>query len=155
LWYTNGDMRRWGSQYWWANQNAYYAGLMPANRLELMDPLFAMYFGMSGAAATAARQQWGSEGLWIPETTFFNGPEDLPEGIATELRGLMPVRRPWEERSERFRLFAGARPRHNSRWNFLGEGAWQDGRWVAPDKDAGAFGHTTHILGVSSRIGVL
>ena len=37
LWYTNGDMRRWGSQYWWANTNAYYSNLMPANRLELMD----------------------------------------------------------------------------------------------------------------------
>ena len=33
LWYTNGDMRRWGSQYWWANTAAYYSNLMPANRL--------------------------------------------------------------------------------------------------------------------------
>jgi hypothetical protein len=31
LWHTNGDMRRWGSQYWWANTSAYYSNLMPAN----------------------------------------------------------------------------------------------------------------------------
>jgi hypothetical protein len=24
LWYTDGDMSRWGSQYWWANTSAYY-----------------------------------------------------------------------------------------------------------------------------------
>src|SRR5213075_1364753 len=40
LFYTNGDMRRWGSQYWWANTNAYYSNLMPANHLELMAPMF-------------------------------------------------------------------------------------------------------------------
>ncbi len=28
LWYTNGDMRRWGSQYWWANTSSYYVGLI-------------------------------------------------------------------------------------------------------------------------------
>lgn len=26
LWYTNGDMRAWGSLYWWANQSCYYNG---------------------------------------------------------------------------------------------------------------------------------
>ena len=49
LWYTNGDMRRWGSQYWWANTAAYYNNLMPANRLELMQPVFSMYTGMLDA----------------------------------------------------------------------------------------------------------
>src|SRR5439155_23790475 len=37
LWRTTGDLSRWGSQYWWANTSAYYANLMPANRLDLMD----------------------------------------------------------------------------------------------------------------------
>lgn len=155
LWYTNGDMRRWGSQYWWANQNAYYGNLMPANRLELMDPLFAMYGGMSEAAARAAREQWGSEGLWIPETTFFNGPEALPDDVAAELRDLLLVRKPWEQRSARFRWFAETKLRHNSRWNFQGEGRWDHGHWVVPDKGKGVFGHTTHILGVATRIAAL
>src|SRR5437773_2467941 len=128
LWYTNGDMRRWGSQYWWANTNAYYANLMPANRLGLLDPMFALYAGMMPACARAARQQWGSEGLWIPETTFFSGPEELPDDIAAELRDLMLVRKPWEQRSARFRAFAETKQRHNSRWNFQGEGHWDQGR---------------------------
>ena len=55
LWYTNGDMRRWGSQYWWANTNAYYSNLMPANRMELLEPLFSLYTGMLDACSLAAR----------------------------------------------------------------------------------------------------
>jgi hypothetical protein len=57
---------------------------MPPNRIELMDPMFQMYSGMLEATALAARQQFGSEGIWIPETTFFNGPERLPDDIAQE-----------------------------------------------------------------------
>jgi hypothetical protein len=155
LWYTTGDMRRWGAQYWWANQNAYYGNLMPANRLELMDPLFAMYGGMKDAAARAARQQWGSEGLWIPETTFFSGPEALPDDVAAELRDLMLVRKPYTARLERFRLYAESKQRHASRWNFEGNGQWERGRWIVPDKGAGIFGHTTHILGVGARVAAL
>jgi hypothetical protein len=155
LWYTTGDMRRWGAQFWWANQNAYYGNLMPANRLELMDPLFAMYGGMKEAAARAARQQWGSEGLWIPETTFFSGLEALPEDIASELRELMLVRKPYAARSERFRLYAASKQRHSSRWNFEGNGRWEQGRWIVPDKGAEIFGHTTHILGVGARVAAL
>jgi hypothetical protein len=155
LWYTDGDMRRWGSQYWWANTNAYYGGLMPANRLELMDPLFHMYSGMREAAALAARQQWGSRGLWIPETTFFSGPERLPEDVAAELRDLYLVRKPYEQRSARFQWFAETKMRHNSRWNFQADGHWDHGHLVVPSKDAGIFGHTTHILGAGARIAAL
>ncbi len=63
LWYTTGDMRQWGTQQWWANLSCYYNGLAPANRLELMDPMFAMYSGMYESCALAARQQWGSQGI--------------------------------------------------------------------------------------------
>ena len=39
-----------------------------------MDPVFAMYSGMyDGCAPTAARQQWGSQGIYIPETAYFDG----------------------------------------------------------------------------------
>src|SRR5690348_3475009 len=99
LWRTTGDLSRWGSQYWWANTSAYYNNLMPANRLELMDPLFSMYTGIAESGAIAARQQWGSQGIWIPEITYFNGLETLPDDIAAELQDLMLVRKPYSERS--------------------------------------------------------
>ena len=155
LWFTDGDMSRWGSQYWWANTYAYYSNLMPANRLELIDPMFKLYWGMYDAAALAARQQWGSQGIWIPETTFFNGPEKLPGDIAAELQDLMLVRKPFEKRSPRFDWYANNKTRHNSRWNFRADGAWEHGYYVFKTKDGGIFGHTTHILGVASRVGNL
>ena len=155
LWYTNGDLRRWGSQYWWANTNAYYSNLMPANRMELLEPLFSMYTGMLDACKLAARQQWGSQGIWIPETTFFNGPETLPDDIAAELQDLMLVRKPYEDRSARFQWWAETKNRHNSRWNFLADGHWDHGHYVVPTKDAGIFGHCTHILSDAAKIGNL
>jgi len=158
LWFTNGDMSRWGSQYWFANTYAYYSNLMPANRIELTDPMFQMYGGMLEAAALASRQQWGSEGIWIPETTFFNGPERLPDDIAAELQDLLLVRKPWTKRSARFDWYAYSKNRHNSRWNFRADGDWQHGYYVfksKADSESGAFGHTTHILGVAARIGHL
>jgi hypothetical protein len=155
LWFTDGDMSRWGSQYWWANTSAYYSNLMPANRIDLMDPMFKMYSAMYDAAAVAARQQWGSHGIWIPETTFFNGPETLPDDIAREMQELVLVRKPWEERSSRFDWYADTKNRHNSRWNFRADGDWQHGYYVFKPKGTGAFGHTSHILGVAARIGNL
>ncbi len=152
IWRTDGDLSRWGSQYWWANTYAYYSNLMPANRLELMEPMFRMYWNMYGAAALAARQQWGSQGIWIPETTFFNGPERLPDDIAAELRDLMLVRKPFDQRSSRFDWYSNNKNRHNSRWNFRGDGDWDHGYYVFKFKSSGIFGHTTHILGVASRI---
>ena len=155
LWFTDGDMSRWGSQYWWANTYAYYSNLMPANRLELMDPMFKLYGNMYEAAALSARQQWGSQGIWIPETTFFNGPERLPDDIAAELQDLMLVRKPFEQRSARFDWYANNKNRHNSRWNFRADGDWQHGYYVFKPKGTGIFGHTSHILGVASRVGNL
>jgi hypothetical protein len=155
LWYTNGDMRRWGSQYWWANTNAYYQGLMAANRIELMEPMFSMYSGMYDSCALAARQQWGSQGIWIPEIVFFDGLEELPDPIAAELRDLMLARKPYEERSPEFQAFAEVRNRHHARWNFQADGWWENGRYIVPTKDAGIFGHCTHILGAGARIAAL
>ncbi len=125
---------------------------MPANRLELIEPMFRLYWGMYDAAALAARQQWGSQGIWIPETTFFNGPEPLPGDIARELQDLMLARKPFDQRSARFDWFAENKNRHNSRWNFRADGSWQEGHYVFQNKGTGIFGHTTHILGVASRV---
>jgi len=155
LWLTNGDMSRWGSQYWWANTSAYYNNLMPANRIELTDPMFRMYEGMRNAAALAARQQWGSDGIWIPETTFFSGPEKLPDDVAKELQDMVLARKPFETRSPAFDRFAANKNRHNSRWNYRADGTWEYGNYVFKSKGTGIFGHTSHILGVAARIGMM
>jgi hypothetical protein len=155
LWQTNGDMSRWGSQYWWANTSAYYNNLMPANRIELTDPMFTMYEGMRDAAALAARQQWGSDGIWIPETTFFNGPERLPEDVARDLQDMVLARKPFEARSPEFDRFAANKNRHNSRWNYRADGTWEYGTYLFESKGTGIFGHTSHILGVAARIGMM
>ncbi|MFH0991098.1 MAG: DUF5703 domain-containing protein [bacterium] len=165
LFNTTGDMRRWGSQYWWANTNAYYSNLMPANRLELMDPMFSMYSGMYESCAIAARQQWGSQGVWIPEIVAFNGLEKLPDDIAVELQELMLVRKSYEQRSQRFQWFIETKNRHHARWNFETDGTWEQGHYVVPTKASiqperfastetvnGIFGHCTHILGSGARI---
>lgn len=163
LWRTEGDLSRWGAQYWWANTSAYYNNLMPANRLELMDPMFSMYSGMADSCALAARQQWGSKGIWIPETVYFSGLEKLPDDIAAELQDLMLVRKPYAQRSAKFQWFVETKNRHQSRWNFLADGHWDHGHFVVPSKggergpDEGGtpdeiFGHTTHMLGSGARI---
>ena len=110
---------------------------------------------MYRAGATAARQQWGSAGVWIPETTFFNGPEELPEDIATELRDMMLARKPFTARSAAFDEFAANTNRHNSRWNYRADGTWNKGSYVFALKGTGIFGHTSHILGVAARIGAM
>jgi len=152
LWRTTGDLSRWGSQYWWANTSAYYRNLMPAGRLDLMDPMFDLYSGMRESCAVAARQQWGSQGHWIPEIVFFDGLEKLPDDIATELQDLMLVRKPYEQRSAAFQAFAEVRNRHHARWNFQADGEWVNGHYVVPTKGHGIFGHCTHILGPGTRI---
>src|SRR3954467_10122494 len=148
-------MPTWGSMYWWANQSCYYNGLAPSNRFELLDPTFSMYSKMFDACATAARQQWGSRGIWIPETTHFSGPDVLPDDIAAEMRELYLLRKPWAERSERFRKFASTKHPHSSRWNWRGQGSWVDGLWVEQEKFPGPYGEVTHILSSGVKIAYL
>ena len=83
LWYTNGDLAMWGSQYWWNNMGFYFNGLTPANHPELLEPVFKTISKYYDSYARAAKQQWGSEGIWLPETTWFNGLEDLPDSTGS------------------------------------------------------------------------
>ncbi|MDA1045283.1 MAG: DUF5703 domain-containing protein, partial [Verrucomicrobia bacterium] len=139
LWFTNGDLRQWGSQYWWHNSGCYYNGLTPANRPELLDPVFKTYSRCYDSYAQAARQQWGSQGVWIPETTWFDGLEDLPEEIGAELQDLYLTRKPWSERSAAFMAYARNKHTFNSRWNWGDyEQRGEDGEYV--DKGKGPFG---------------
>ena len=152
LWNTAGDLRTWGAQHWFANLSCYYEALFASNRLELLDPVFAMYSGMYDAAATAARQQWGSQGIFIPETTYFDGLEKLPDDIAAEMRDLYLLRKPWEQRSERFRQFAVTKHPHSSRWNWIQAGEWEQGRWVITDRGSGPYGAVNHNFGTTAKV---
>jgi hypothetical protein len=153
LWFTNGDMSMWGSEHWWNNDGCYYEGLLPANRPELVDPVFRMYSGNFPSFAEAAKKQWGSEGVWIPETTWFDGLEKLPDDLLAEMQELYLMRKPWEQRSENFRRYANAKQMCNSRWNFeLLDGKWEVGNWVRGDYGKGPFGPVTHIFSTTAKI---
>jgi hypothetical protein len=155
LWNTRGDVRAWGAQHWFANLSCYYEALPAANRLELLDPVFGMYGGAYASWATAARQQWGSRGIYIPETAWFDGLAVLPDDVAAEMRELYLLRKPWSDRSERFRAFARTQSPFSSRWNWIGTGRFVDGEWVPEEKGAGPFGHTSHILGTTAKLAYL
>jgi len=152
LWTTGGDTRKWGAQYWGANQSCIYNALFATNRLELIDPMFSMYSGMYDSCALAAKQQWGSNGIYIPETVAFDGLEKLPESIAEEMRLLYLSKKPWAERSEEFNDFAFTKQPHSSRWNFKAAGKWQHGQWHYTDKGAGPYAQVNHIFSRGAKI---
>ena len=145
VWKTNADLAMWGSQYWWNNNGCYYNAFAPLNHPELVEPVFKTFSTHYDSYATAARQQWGSKGIWIPETTWFNGLEVLPDSIAEELRDLFLYRKPWDQRSQAFRNLADRKNAHNSRWNFntiRGRPAGQNG----------PAAYVTHILSTTAKI---
>jgi hypothetical protein len=155
LWNTGGDMRAWGTQHWFANLSCYYEAIPAANRLELLDPVFDMYGGAYESWSRAAREQWGSQGIFIPETAFFDGLAPLPPDIASEMRDLYLLRKPWSERSARFTEYAAARLAFSSRWNWIRGGRWTEARWTVEDRGAGPFGAVTHILGTTAKVAYL
>lgn len=152
LWTTGGDTRKWGAQYWGANQSCLYNALFATNRLELIEPTFSMYSGMYDSCALAARQQWGSSGIYIPETVAFDGLEKLPRNIADEMRDLYLSKKPWADRSEEFCDFALTKQPHSSRWNFKASGKWEHGRWHFTDKGAGPYSQVNHIFSRGAKI---
>ena len=152
LWNTGGDLRVWGNQHWYANLSCHYEALFATNRLELLDPMFDMYSGMFEAASIAAQQQWGSKGIFIPETVWFDGLAKLPDDIATEMRELYLMRKPWDQRSAKFIEFSKTKLPHSSRWNWYGGGSWVEGKWVPTERGAGPYGPVTHILGTTAKV---
>lgn len=152
LWTTGGDTRQWGGLYWGANQSCLYNALFASNRLSLLQPMFKMYTGMYDRCAVAARQEWGSKGIYIPETVGFDGPPRLPDSIAEEMQALYLMKKPWKEHSPAFRDYAYTKLPFLSRWNWKKDGGWHEGRWEVLTKDSSAFGHTTHILARGAKI---
>ncbi len=155
LWNTGGDLRTWGAQHWFANLSCYYEGLFETNRLSLLDPAFDMYSGMYEACCVAARQQWGSQGMYIPETAYFDGLEKLPEDVAAEMHELYLMRKPWAQRSERFRTYSETKHPHSSRWNWMASGRYEKGRWETTDRGYGPYGNVSHIFGSTAKIAYL
>ncbi|MEX1240832.1 MAG: glycoside hydrolase family 95-like protein [Cyclobacteriaceae bacterium] len=152
LWTTGGDDRKWGNLYWGANQSCLYNALFQTNRMELLEPMFHMYSAMRKSCEIAAAQQWGSKGIYIPETVAFDGLAPLPEGLAAEMRELYLLRKPWAGRSQEFSDYAFTKMPFLSRWNWKKDDGWKDGRWNASDKGGGAFGHVTHIFSRGAKI---
>ncbi|MCY2930747.1 MAG: glycoside hydrolase [Planctomycetota bacterium] len=153
LWSTGGDPRAWGSCHWWHNTSCYYRALPQADCMDLMTPVFNMYTGMAPRCALAARQVWDSEGLFIPETTWFDGPAPVPDDLATEMADLYLMRKPWARRSDRFREYVEMRQSFPAVWNWkTHEGRWVDGRWTWTDKGRGPFGHVTHIFSTTAKL---
>lgn len=152
IWTTGGDDRKWGNLYWGANQSCLYNALFPANRVELMDPMFNMYSSMRHACEIAAQQQWGSKGIFIPETVAFDGMAPLPDTIADEMRDLYLLKKPWHEKSQNFIDFSSTKMPFLSRWNWKKDEGWKEGRWHSSDKGGGPFGHVTHIFSRGAKI---
>ena len=96
-----------------------------------------MYSGMHEACSVTARQQWGSQGMYIPETAYFDGLEKLPDDIAAEMRELYLMRKPWVERSESFRKFSETKHPHSSRWNWIASGKYEKGRLTTQERGSG------------------
>jgi hypothetical protein len=152
IWITGGDQRSWGGHYWGANQECLYNALPATNRMELLDPMFNMYSGMYDSCATAARQQWGSQGIYIPETVAFDGLARLPEDVAAEMRDLYLLQKPWDQRSEEFLAVARTGQPHSSRWNWMGGGRYVDGVWQPTERGGGPYGNVTHIFSRGAKI---
>ncbi|HEY1339962.1 MAG TPA: hypothetical protein VGF59_20760 [Bryobacteraceae bacterium] len=155
LWNTAGDLRTWGAQHWFANLSCYYEAIPATGRWELMDPMFDMYSGMFENCSTAARQQWGSQGMYIPETSYFDGLEKLPDDIAAEMRQLYLLQKPWEQRSAAFMRYAETKHPHSSRWNWIQEGKWVNGRYTITERGSGPYGAVNHIFGSTAKIAYL
>ncbi|HEX7669184.1 MAG TPA: hypothetical protein VF395_06370, partial [Polyangiaceae bacterium] len=86
---TGGLGKTWGSEFWGFNQECLHYSFDAANHGELQQPFFEMDMKNYDNYATAAQQQWGSQGIFIDETESFNGPEKLPSDISNDLKGFM------------------------------------------------------------------
>ena len=120
-----------------------------AGLLHLLPPLRFVRAGRPPAM--------GQSGTWIPETTWFNGLEDLPDDIAAEMRDLyLAPKALGRSARTKFIDFARNKRTMNSRWNWgAHERPWVHGGYVVPDKGKGPFGHVTHIFSCTAKIAYL
>ena len=107
---------------------------------------------MYDSCSIAARQQWGSKGIYIPETVAFDGLAKLPDDIAAEMRDLYLLKKPWDQRSEKFLAVARTGQPHSSRWNWMSGGKYVDGVWQPTERGGGPYGPVTHIFSRGAKI---
>lgn len=149
LFYTAGDYRYWGAQYWWHNQSCYYAPLVKLGCYELADACFSHIWNAMESYKMAAEQQWGTQGIFIPETCWFSGPSKIPEELQDEMRKLYTLQKPWELRSDAFCSFARGRNTYESRWN------WEDPDSEDGTRGYGPYAYVTHIFSSTAKIAML
>lgn len=148
LFYSAGDFRYWGAQFWWHNQACYYSSLVSQGCFEMADAFYNHILNSFKQYEKAAWQQWGSKGIFIPETCWFSGPCDIPEDLIEEVQALFTLKKPWEERSNAYREFARGRNLYETRWN--GELVYnRDGKGYGP------YGFVTHIFSTTAKIAML
>lgn len=155
LWNTAGDPRAWGAMHWFTNTSCFYEALPATGRLSLMDPFFALYSGMYESCARAARDIWGSQGIYIPESCHFDGVAALPPAIAEEMRALNLRRKPWEERSAAFLRYADTKHPYTSEWNWKRPGHWEEGRYIYVERGDGPYGPTSHMFAPTAKVAYL
>ena len=71
------------------------------------------------------------------------------------MRDLYLLRKPWDQRSDRFKEFASTKHPHSSRWNWIGGGKWVEGQWEITERGFGPFGPVTHNLGTTGKVAYL
>jgi hypothetical protein len=155
LWNSRGDARMWGDMHWWHNVSCFYDALPATGKWELLDPVYDMYSAMLPSCGQAAKEAWGSEGVWIPETVHFNGLPELPTDIAAELREFLLCRQPVEKLSARFKDFASHRNPLHPYWNYLAFDCWKTGQFDFRTQGHGPFSYVTHIFSSGSKIAML
>ena len=147
LFMTGGDYRMWGAQFWWHNQSCYYNALVALGMFDLAKAQLEQIWNNRDNYRLAAKQQWGAEGMWIPETVWFNGPVPMDDELADEMRSLYTLEKPWEEHSDNFMQAAVGRNTFESRWN-----------WIEHEKDEfcdrgyGPFGYVVHIFSTTAKV---
>ncbi|MFD0616064.1 discoidin domain-containing protein [Paenibacillus sp. GCM10027629] len=126
LFNTDNGKAMWGTEYWIFNDSRAYYGLETGNHSDLLNPFLNMITRNLNKYQTAAQQQWGSQGIYIPETSPFDGPEVLPDNIAASLKNslLNGLDLSTEVKNFRNKRIAGA----DSRWSIDGTGGqWKSG----------------------------
>lgn len=147
LFQTGGDFKMWGAQYWWHNSSCYYAALISTGFMELAEPFILHMESWRKACENAAIQQWGTQGIWIPETTWFNGPEEIPEELREEFVQLYTCQKRWADRSDGFKKFAEGRNAFDARYSYISHR--EEGY---AERGCGVFGYVTHIFSTTAKI---
>jgi alpha-L-fucosidase 2 len=109
----------WGQPYWWFNGSR--QSLAPAFEIaahpEMADPWLDMLHNARPRFQKLAEQAWGCApgAVFIPEVFTANGPEILPENIATKLRRTLLEK---EKPDKELWAFATSRNTSQSQWTF-------------------------------------